>query len=128
MAKVKKVATKGVNKLKAKLAAKKRGRKPAAASAEGKKRPGRPATKKPIIGYEISSKDQNKLGNDFSALQKTFDTIGENVSKFAFEADPVSATAAFKEIVSFQKTMKAFCKTVRTIKKSLKPKFGEVPA
>jgi hypothetical protein len=124
----KKVATKGVNKLKEKLA-KKRGRKPAAdACGLKKKGPGRPAYKKPVIGFEISSKDQNKLGSDFSNLQKNFDTIGENVSKFAFEADPKAATTAFKEIVSFQKTMKVFCKTVRTIKKNLKPKYGELTA
>jgi len=118
----KKVAPKVVNKLKSKLAAKRK------ASGTEKKRPGRPPSKKPVVGFEITSKDQNKLGSDFANLQKTFDSVGEQVSKLAFEAAPKSAMSAIKEIIALQKGMKTFCKTVRTVKKNLKPKYGEVPA
>jgi hypothetical protein len=119
----KKVEAKVTNKLKKKLAEKRK-----TAPDAKKKGPGRPPTRGPLVGYEINNKDQNKLGNDFSNLQKQFDTIGENVSKFAFEADADSATSAFKELVQFQKNVKTFCKTVRSIKKNLKPKYGELPA
>lgn len=127
MAPKKKVATKvkAVNKLKSKLAAK---RKASGVGATGKKRPGRPPSKKPVIGFEVTSKDQNKLGSDFAHLQKTFDSVGEQVSKLAFEANPKSAMGAIKEIIALQKGMKNFCKTVRTVKKNLKPKYGEIPA
>lgn len=126
MAPKKKIAAKGkeVNKLKSKLAAKRK----ASGVDSSKKRPGRPPSKKPVIGFEITSKDQNKLGSDFANLQKTFDSVGEQVSKLAFEAAPKSAMSAIKEIIALQKGMKTFCKTVRTVKKNLKPKYGEVPA
>jgi hypothetical protein len=118
----KKIVPKKENPLKKKLAEKRK-----AAGVTGKRR-GRPASKKPVVGFEISSKDQNKLGSDFANLQKTFDSVGEQVSKLAFEAAPKSAMSAIKEIITLQKGMKTFCKTVRTVKKNLKPKYGEVPA
>lgn len=98
------------------------------AKATGKKRPGRPATKKPVIGWEVSSKDQNRIANEYAAAQKLFDSIGENVSKFAFDAAPKSAMSAVREIVQLQKQMKTMCKSIRVIKKSMKPKFGELSA
>jgi hypothetical protein len=98
------------------------------AKGEGKKRPGRPATKKPVVGWEVSSKDQNKIANEFSNAQKMFDSIGESVSKFAFDAAPKSAMDAVREIIKLQGQMKTMCKTIRVIKKGMKPKFGELPA
>lgn len=135
MAKKKIVETKGkvvsngtkgkvVNKLKKKLSEK---RKEAGSNGDGRRR-GRPASKKPVVGFEISNKDQNKLGSDFANLQKNFDSVGEQVSKLAFEAAPKSAMGAVREIIALQKGMKTFCKTVRTVKKNLKPKYGEVSA
>lgn len=98
------------------------------AKGEGKKRPGRPATKKPVIGWEVSSKDQNRIATEFSNAQKMFDSIGESVSKFAFDAAPKSAMDAVREIIKLQGQMKTMCKTIRVIKKGMKPKFGELSA
>ena len=122
----KKVVEKSKLRKKLKVTAPKK--KVAAKASDGKKRPGRPPTKKPVIGWEVSSKDQNKIANEFASAQKLFDSIGENVSKFAFDAAPKSAMSAVREIVQLQKQMKTMCKSIRVIKKNMKPKFGELSA
>jgi hypothetical protein len=93
-----------------------------------KRGPGRPPSKKPVIGYEITNKDQDKIGAEFAKIQEQFDRIAGKVSEFAFEASPKSAIVAIKDIVSLNKNMNGLRRIIRTVKGNLKPKYGDITA